>query len=343
MSTHAHQHIGSASQSYALAVLEYVERLGMSPIDVFGPDMVDLIRQPGSGSRLSIRQWQSMLQRACLYLNDPAFPIRLAATIKPRHLGMLGFLLMSCDTLGAAALTLQRYEQLLDSVNAADFHIEGDRCTLTWRPLIDHPPPEFIMLSMSLWVHQARWLTERPDLVCDIDFSFATPESGTVLTTYQDTFGGRVRFGQSLNQMTIPITYLSLPVAQRDAHVHESLRQQAEADMQKLLGLAHGFVEHLEAVVAEQLKHGQATLQQVAAAMDMAPRTLQSRLEGHGLGYRELLDRVRHRQAERHMRNPALSLAEVSALLGFSDQSAFQHAFKRWTGEPPGEYRRRLA
>lgn len=335
-------HLGSASQSYALAVLEYMERLGMDPVDIFGQDRVDTVRQPGAGSRLSITQWQGMLQRACQHLGDPAFPIKLAATIKARHLGMLGFLLMSCDTLGAAALTLQRYEQLLDSVNAAEFAVQGEQCTLTWRPLIDHPPAEFIMLSMSLWVHHARWLAERPDLVCDIDFTFAAPASGGVQETCQTVFGGRVRFGQSLNQMTLPVAYLSLPVSQRDAHVHASLRQQAEADLQQLLGVEHGFVAHVEAIVAEQVARGSATLQEVAAVMDMAPRTLQSRLESHGLGFREVLDRVRHRQAEHHLRNPALSLTEVAALLGFSDQSAFQHAFKRWTGASPGEYRRRL-
>lgn len=93
---------------------------------------------------------------------------------------------------------------------------------------------------------------------------------------------------------------------------------------------------HVEAIVAEQVARGSATLQEVAAVMDMAPRTLQSRLESHGLGFREVLDRVRHRQAEHHLRNPSLSLTEVAALLGFSDQSAFQHAFKRWTGASPG-------
>ncbi|HEX5371723.1 MAG TPA: AraC family transcriptional regulator ligand-binding domain-containing protein [Aquabacterium sp.] len=339
----ASPHLGSASQSYALAVLEYVERLGMDPVEIFGREKVDQARRQDTASRLGIVQWQGMLQQACRHLNDPAFPIKLAATIQARHLGMLGFLLMSCDTLGSAALTLQRYEQLLDSVNAAEFDIQGERCTLTWRPLIDNPPPEFIMLSMSLWAHQARWLVERPDLVCDIDFTFAAPAEADVVATYQSVFGGKVRFGQSLNQMVIPLDYLSLPVAQRDAHVHASLKQQAEADLQRLLGQEHGFVSHLEAIVADQLQRGSATLQQVASALDMAPRTLQSRLEAHGLGFRELLDRVRHRQAERHLRNPDLTLAEVAALLGFSDQSAFQHAFKRWTGASPGDYRRRLA
>lgn len=85
----AKRHIGSASHSYALAVLDYFEQRREDPAHVFGEALVAHIRLGQDAERLSIAQWQDMLQRA--------------ATIRPRHLGMLGFLLMSCDTLGAAA------------------------------------------------------------------------------------------------------------------------------------------------------------------------------------------------------------------------------------------------
>lgn len=335
----ARPHLGSASPSYAQAVLDYVERAGLHLPTVFGEARVQQVRH--GGERLTVIQWQSMLQRAAQHLQDPAFALKLAATIKLRHLGLLGFLLTSCDTLGSVALTLQRYEQLLDSVNVAEVQLEGDRCTLTWRPLIDHPPDDFVMLSMALWAQQARTLTERPDLVCDIDFTFAAPASPEVRACFEATFGGRIRFGQDCNRMLIPLAYLSLPVAQRDSHVHASLRQQAEADLVSLLGQDHGFIEHLEALLAARLERGEVALLDIALALQVAPRTLQARLEQHGVTYREVLDRVRHRQAERHLRNPALSLADVAALLGFADQSGFQHAFKRWAGISPGDYRRR--
>lgn len=335
-------YLGSASPSYALAVLEYFEQQGINPEDVFGATRVHDVRQGADTQRLTILQWQGMLQQASRYLNDPAFPLKLAEFIKIRHLGMLGFLLMSCDTLGAAAATLQRYEQLLDSVNEAVFQAEGEHCTLTWRPLIENPPVDFIMLSMGLWAHQARKLAEQPDLVCDACFTFAEPDSAQVRACFASTFGGRVQFNKGVNQLRIPMAYLSLPVAQRDRHVHASLRQQAEADLVKLLGQDHGFMAHLETLLAERLPMGEVTLQHVATELQLAPRTLQTRLEQHGETYREVLDRVRYRQAERLLRNPGMSLANVAGLLGFSDQSGFQHAFKRWAGVSPGDYRRRL-
>jgi AraC-like DNA-binding protein len=333
----------AVTRGYALAVFDYLEKAGHDPVNVFDPARVHAIRQDPLGERLSIAQWEHMLLRASRHLNDPAFVLKLAPTIKPRHLGMLGFLLMSCETLGAAALTLQRYEQLLDGINEAEFHVEGDVCTLTWRPLIERPPVEFTMLSMALWAHHARWLAERDDLVCGANFAFGRPASDEVVDLLRSTFGGPIQFDAPHSQMLVPVAYLSLPVAHGDKHVHASLRQQAETDLVRLLGSDHGFMAHLQALVAERLAQGQATLEHVAGSMGLAPRTLQSRLDQHGVTYREVLDHVRCRQAERYLGDPAKSLADVAALLGFSDQSGFQHAFKRWTGTSPGEWRRRLA
>lgn len=335
-------YLGSASPSFALAVLEYLEHQGIDPEGVLGAASVRDVRQGPDTQRLTRPQWQGVLQHAGKHLNDPAFPLKLAEFIKIRHLGMLGFLLTSCDTLGAAATTLQRYEHLLDSTNEAEFHAEGEHCTLTWRPLIENPPVDFIMLSMGLWVHQARKLAERPDLVCDACFAFAEPGGAPLRSCFESTFGGRVQFNKGVNQLRLPVAYLSVPVALRDRHVHASLRQQAEADLVKLLGQDHGFMAHLETLLTERLPMGEVTLQHVAAELQLAPRTLQTRLEQHGETYREVLDRVRYRQAERLLRSPGMSLANVAGLLGFSDQSGFQHAFKRWAGVSPGDYRRRL-
>lgn len=331
----------SVNRGYALAVFEYLERASLDPAAVCGADLVHEVKADPEGPRLSVAQWALVLAQAEQALQDPAFPVKLAATVRIRHLGMLGFLLMSCETLGDAALALQRYEQLLDGINEARFALEGDTCTLSWCALIDSPPRAFTMLSMALWAQFARWLSEQWSLACDADFDFPQPESDALVQALQTTFGGRLRFGMPCSAMRLPVALLALPVVHSDRHVHDALRQQAESDLLKLLGTKQGLLSHLEILLAERLESGQTSLEQVALILSMSPRTLQHRLDQYGLTYREVLDRVRCRQAERLLRNPRLPLAEVAGQLGFADQSGFQHAFKRWTGASPGEWRRR--
>jgi AraC-like DNA-binding protein len=99
----------------------------------------------------------------------------------------------------------------------------------------------------------------------------------------------------------------------------------------------------LSAAVAariEALLPSDVTAETIAAAMKMSGRTLQRRLEDEGVRFSTLLDQVRERMAKKLLADEALPLAEVGYRLGFSDLATFSRAFKRWTGVPPGAFRR---
>ena len=71
----------------------------------------------------------------------------------------------------------------------------------------------------------------------------------------------------------------------------------------------------------------------------MSPRTLQRRLGEEGLTYQHLIAESRQTLAERLLGESEYDLVEVAFLTGFSDQSTFSRAFKRWCGQTPGDYR----
>ena len=71
----------------------------------------------------------------------------------------------------------------------------------------------------------------------------------------------------------------------------------------------------------------------------MAPRTLQRRLRGENTSHRQILDRVRRERALRLLPRGELSVAQIAEQLGFSEPSAFNRAFRRWTGRAPSDWR----
>ena len=73
----------------------------------------------------------------------------------------------------------------------------------------------------------------------------------------------------------------------------------------------------------------------------MSVRELRRRLAEFQTEYRVLVNQVRFEVARRQLLDPDIGIAEIAYTLGFSQQSAFQRAFKRWTGVTPGEFRRR--
>jgi AraC-like DNA-binding protein len=100
------------------------------------------------------------------------------------------------------------------------------------------------------------------------------------------------------------------------------------------------LAEKVRSALAQDLR-GAPTLEGLAARLELPPRSLQRLLSAEGTSYSGLLDELRHELALGYLRRRDLALAEVSFLLGFAEQSAFQRAFRRWTGTSPAEWRRR--
>jgi AraC-like DNA-binding protein len=145
-------------------------------------------------------------------------------------------------------------------------------------------------------------------------------------------------FGHEDSGFAIPLPLLELPMKTGDARLLATADDLARAALR-----AQPRATELEARVAqkvEALLSAGATIGAVAEAMHMSARTLQRRLESEGASFSEIVDGVRDRLARRWLGDPGRSLAEIGFALGFSDLAAFSRAFKRWTGKPPGAWRR---
>ena len=72
----------------------------------------------------------------------------------------------------------------------------------------------------------------------------------------------------------------------------------------------------------------------------MSAATLQRHLAAESTSFQALKDQLRREIAIYRLHTSRVPLARLAAELGFADSSSFQHAFKGWTGSPPGRYRR---
>jgi AraC-like DNA-binding protein len=91
--------------------------------------------------------------------------------------------------------------------------------------------------------------------------------------------------------------------------------------------------------VSQSLSQGVPRISDVAGCLGMSGRTLQRRLADRGYAFQALVDESRRELAERLLEETGYPLAEVAFLTGFSEQSAFNRAFKRWAGQTPRSFR----
>jgi AraC-like DNA-binding protein len=89
----------------------------------------------------------------------------------------------------------------------------------------------------------------------------------------------------------------------------------------------------------ENFIHNKIKQTDVAKHLNFGNRNLQKKLQEEGVSYTELLDACRRKQAFELIFDEKLPLIELSLLLGYSEQSNFTRAFKRWSGSTPYRYR----
>jgi transcriptional regulator GlxA family with amidase domain len=93
-----------------------------------------------------------------------------------------------------------------------------------------------------------------------------------------------------------------------------------------------------------QLNHAQAIdLTRLAERAHCSTRTLLRRFRAAtGLTPNDYLQRLRISAAQSALRNPARSLEQVAAQVGYADRATFAKLFKQLCGETPGAFRKRL-
>jgi AraC-like DNA-binding protein len=104
-----------------------------------------------------------------------------------------------------------------------------------------------------------------------------------------------------------------------------------------------GEIAQLRREIARVLVKGEGRIDHLARATGASVRTLQRRLKAAGVTYADLQNDVRRTLALNLLENDTLALTEIAFSLGYSEVSAFNHAFRRWTGQSPGQYRRARA
>ena len=82
---------------------------------------------------------------------------------------------------------------------------------------------------------------------------------------------------------------------------------------------------------------------EVAKALHMHPRTLQRRMREEGTTFEAIKDEARRDLAQRYLSQPDLPFTQITALLGYSEQSAFGRSCRRWFDMTPREARARLS
>jgi len=129
-----------------------------------------------------------------------------------------------------------------------------------------------------------------------------------------------------------------LPLRRRDPGLSAWLERQAAATLARQ-PKESGVVLDVRRLLAASIPTNSVDIADIARKLAMTPRTLQRRLASEGTSFEKLRDLTRKSAAEAYLADPALSIGEVTYLLGYAEPTAFHRAFKRWHGLTPQAFR----
>ena len=131
---------------------------------------------------------------------------------------------------------------------------------------------------------------------------------------------------------------LERPLLAQNRDLFAYLDRHAQALQQKL-DRAPSLAFRVRELLVERLRDGEPDQPSIARALGLSERTLQRRLSEENASFASLVDEVRADLARLYLGDPKLAIFEIAFLLGYSEPSAFNRAFKRWTGQSPSEFR----
>jgi AraC-like DNA-binding protein len=158
------------------------------------------------------------------------------------------------------------------------------------------------------------------------------------LSEYNRIFQCDVKFSMPVDRLIFDANCLEWSVLSSNANLLSFFEEQAKVIVDQLNSDDRYTVKVTQAIV-QKLKGDLPTVNAIASDLTMSTRQLQRALKVEGTSFQKLLNQTRQAIASQYLKDPTIPIHSVAFLLGFSEPSAFNRAFKRWTGKTPGDYR----
>lgn len=332
---------GTIAATSTLAMVRTAEARGTETADLLAAAGVSREGLEDPDARLPaatvLALWQQLRQRT----RDPALQLAAPASLPFGAYRVIDFVVAASATVGDGILRFARFFGLIADTVALTIERdgEGDAAGYVLRlAMADGTPvpPVYVDYVFSALVSRIR-MRIRPGLrVARVELRQPEPPAAA---RYVESFAAPVRFGAPADRLCFTPEEWGAPTDTADVALVRLLEDHARMLAGRLGRAAPGFATEVQQAIAAVLPRGGGA-DEVARALNVSVRTLQRRLGDLGTTFRAQVDAVRGHLATEYLADRRVSVAEVAFMLGFQDQTAFNRAFRRWTGHAPGRWRR---
>ncbi len=249
-----------------------------------------------------------------------------------------GYITLKSATLKDAIINASRYYQLVSNCSELSLIETEDQAQLvtTYYDLGRTVPNAMIdggLASGYLMLKAALQDSPKAQLKA-VHFQYPKPSD---ISVHQTFFQCPLHFNCTNNALVFAAELLQEKMSSSDQHLQHHLLQHADSLFDKR-PQKHHFLNEFHQQLNIALPEGKADLLHIANKLCISGKTLQRRLKAEGTQFRVELDNCRKKLVIEYLQN-SIGFIEIAFLLGYSEQSAFNRAFKGWFNCSPAQYK----
>ncbi|WP_299882658.1 AraC family transcriptional regulator [uncultured Sulfitobacter sp.] len=291
-----------------------------------------------TGAKVPDSVYFDLIDWICDYCDDVTeLVFQYADTFRIDDMGALGLAAKSAPTLRDTLVRLERYFRLVTDTAAYQLLEQDDPAIFVFEALtLEHPALQIRDECALAAVAKSIKAFCGPRL--SLNYVCLRHRCRDNPVRLQDFFECEVRFGAEKNAIAVQRDMLELPNRLGDRGISDFLTQHLDDEIARLSNES-SLKEKLIRQVSTKLSSGIPLASEVARQLGMSERTLYRRLADEGLSYRDVVQDAQSALAHELLSATSCSISEIAFLTGFSEQSTFSRAFKRWNGQAPARYR----
>lgn len=295
------------------------------------------LQQIQNVERFDYTVWREILDDIQSQVQSPALGLDISKYVQPKHIGIIAYIAQSCDTLGEALTRYHDFHRLIyDGSPLKVEYYDEQHISVRWENLPTHLTTQITdEIAMAVVIQFLRQFISDDISLYQVNFIHHQPKNSML---YQAFFKCPVLFQQEKVELIFPISALAISFKRSDQTLQKLLMQQAQALLESLPN-ATQLDERLQQSILLGLQKNNYQIEAIAKQLNMSIRQLQRHLQSQNTTYQQRVQDVRQLLAFQYLQDPHLGLHEIALLLSYSEQSAFQRAFKQWTGLTPQQWR----
>ena len=321
-------------------------RLACARLREHGKDVAAVLAEVGAKPeqvsddtiRLEVPKQIRILEIASEELQDGLLGFHLARNFDLREIGLIYYVIASSERLADALLNGKRYCTIMNEGVRLDVKLDERSATIAL---------DYVDVDRRSDRHQMEfWLVALVRICRQATDTRLAPRSLRIRHQRDETppemrsfFGCDVEFGAASDEIVFQAAAASLPIVGSDNYLNNLLLRYAEEALADRPQVHTSLRSAVERVLPKLLPHAKASASSVAQKLAISTRTLSRKLRDEDVAFAGILEETRASLARRYLAERDLPVSEIAWLLGYGEVSSFTHAFKRWTGMTPRQFR----